>query len=399
MPHWNTRAAVPLLAALLAPLPAAALLNDRVEVFAAENVTYDSNVFRLSPSLDPRTTIGHDQRSDWVSTTSLGANLDVPWSLQRFQASYSWFTNRYHRFRELDFDGHAGRAAWLWSVTPHLTGDLGYTDTQALANFANILGVRDRDILRTKQGFADAVWFPMATWRIHGGAAEVQQRHDNEGQRLNDIDSTTGVAGVSYVTAADDRLGIEGRVEHGRTPHDDLRGGPFDNSYRQRSLGVVGHWIATGHSTVDGRVDEVKREYDQAPSRDFTGPTFRVAYTWAPTGKLTVVSTVFRDIGPIADVQSASFVLVRGISVKPAWAVTDKVTVGANAEYNIWDYRGDVVNGTFSHRVRTFGGTVNYRATTKILLSGSYSHEMRTSTVPFADYKDDIFTVTARIGF
>jgi len=49
--------------------------------------------------------------------------------------------------------------------------------------------------------------------------------------------------------------------------------------------------------------------------------------------------------------------------------------------------------------VRTFGGSVNYRATTKILLSGAYTHEMRTSTIPFADYKDDIFTVTARIGF
>src|SRR6185503_18977709 len=81
MKHWNSRAAWPLAAVLLAPLPAAALLNDRVEVFAAENVTYDNNVFRLSPSLDPRTTIGRDQRSDWVSTTSLGVNVDVPWSL------------------------------------------------------------------------------------------------------------------------------------------------------------------------------------------------------------------------------------------------------------------------------------------------------------------------------
>jgi exopolysaccharide biosynthesis operon protein EpsL len=399
MSHWLPRAAVPLATLLLTPLPAAALLNDRVEVFAAENVTYDSNVFRLSPSLDPLTTVGHDQRSDWVSSTQLGVTADVPWSLQRFQASYTWFTNRYHRFRELDFDGHNGRAAWLWSVTPHLTGDVGYTDNLALANFANILGARDRDVLRTKQGFADAVWFPVASWRIHGGAAEVQQRHDNPVQRLNDIDSTTGVAGVSYVTPADDRLGVEGRVEHGRTPHDDIRGGPFDNGYRQHSVGVVGHWVVTGHSTLDGRVDEVKREYDQNSSRDFTGPTFRVAYTWAPTGKIKVVSTVFRDVGPIADVQSASFVLVRGVSVRPAWSITDKITVGADAEYNIWDYRGDVVNGTFSHRVRTFGATAYYQATQKIQLSGAYTHELRTSTIAAADYKDDIFTITARIGF
>lgn len=399
MAHWKLRALGPLATVLLAPLPAAALFNDRVEVFAAENVTYDSNVFRLSPSLDPRTTIGHDQRSDWISTTSVGVNLDVPYSLQRFQASYAWFTNRYNRFSELDFDGHVGRAAWLWSVTPHLTGDVGYTDTQTLANFANILGTRDRDVLRTKQGFADAVWFPVASWRIHAGAAAVDQRHDNESQRFNDIDTRTGVAGLSYVTPRDDRLGVETRIEHGTTPHDELRGGPFDNSYDQKSLGVVGHWIVTGHSTFDGRTDWVKRDYDQRSSRDFSGPTFRLAYTWTPTGKLTVVSTVFRDLGPIADVQSASFVLVKGAAVKPSWAFTDKITIAGDAEYNVWDYRGDILNGSFTHRVRTLGASLNYRPTQKILITGGYTHEMRTSTVPSADYKDDVVTVSARIGF
>ena len=76
-----------LAAPLLAPLPAAALFNDRVEVFAAENITYDSNVFRLSKSLDPETVLGTSHKDDWLSTTQLGASADVPYSLQRFQLS------------------------------------------------------------------------------------------------------------------------------------------------------------------------------------------------------------------------------------------------------------------------------------------------------------------------
>src|SRR6185312_15542909 len=394
-----SRAAWPLAALLAAPFPAAALFADRVEVFAAENVTYDSNVFRLSDDVDPRTATGHDKRSDTQSTTSVGASLDVPYSLQRFQANYTWFTTRYQSFKELNFDGHTARAAWLWSVTPHLTGDLGYTDTLALANFENKLFTRGRDLLRTKQGFADAVWFPVATWRIHGGVGEVQQRHDDPTERFADIDATTAVAGVSYVTAADDRLGIEGRAERGRSPHDEFRDGLLDNGYRQRSIGVVGHWIATGNSTIDARADWVRRDYDQPTFTDFSGPIFRAAHNWTPTGKLTIVTSIYRDIGPIADVQSGSLVLVKGIAVKPSWAFSDKITLAGDAEYNVWEYKHDVLQGDYTHRVRLFGATLSYRPTRKILLQGGYAHQMRTSTVPLADYKDDVANISARISF
>ena len=395
------RAACILSAVAAVPLPAAALLQDRVEVFAAENVTYDDNLFRLSQDVDPKTAIGSDKKSDTISTTSVGVNLDLPYSLQRFQANLTWFANRYQRFDELNFNGHTGRAAWLWSVTPELTGDLGYTDTETLSNFATKPGptARVKDILRTKQGFADGVWFPVASWRLHAGAAAVEQRHSDPGQQFNDIDTATGAAGVSYVSAADDRLGIEGRVERGRTPHDELRGTPLDLAYRQDGVGIVGHWVVTGHSTLDGRVDWVRRDYDQRSSRDWSGPTFRVADTWTPTGKLTVTSSLYRDIGPVADVQSGSFVLVKGVAVKPSWAATDKITVAADAEYNIWEYRGDILFGDYTHRVRTFGLNMSYQATRKIQLQAGYIYEMRTSTAPLSDYRDNVVNVSARVGF
>jgi exopolysaccharide biosynthesis operon protein EpsL len=395
------RTAWPLAALILAPLPAAALFNDRVEVFAGENVTYDSNLLRLSKDVDPRPFTGSDSRSDWISTTSVGASLDVPWSLQRFQASYTWFRNRYRDFSQLDYDGHTARAAWLWSVTPHLTGDLGYTDSRTLANFANFLVVPQHDILDTRQAFANAVWFPVASWRLHAGGAWVEQTHSDTLQRVNDIRSNTGVVGASYVTPEDDRIGVEGRFERGRSPHDEIVPTTgFTNGYHQDSAGIVGHWIATGHSILDARVDWVRRHYDQPTTADFSGPTARAAHTWTPTGKLTIVSSIYRDVGPIVDVQSANFVLVKGVAVKPAWQATDKIAITGDAEYNVWDYRGNLLTGfDYTHRVRTFGVGLSYRPTQKILVQTGYSHEMRTSTVPFADYKDDIFNVSARIGF
>jgi exopolysaccharide biosynthesis operon protein EpsL len=396
-----------LAAPLAAPLPAAALFNDRVELFAAENITYDSNVFRLSKHLDAQNVLGTDHEDDWLSTTQLGFTVDAPYSLQRFQLSYAWLHNRYHRFDQLDYNGHYGRAAWLWSITPELTGDLGYTDTETLANFANLgppicgVCVTPKDLLRTKQGFANAVWFPVATWRLQAGVATVEQTHSDPFQRINDIETVTGVVGASYVTAQDDRLGVEGRFERGKSPHNDLLNlSGTINGYRQNSVGVVGHWVATGHSTLDGRVDYVRREYDQPTTADYSGPLARLAYTWKPTGKITLVSSVYRDIGPIADVQSANFVLVTGVSVKPTWNVTDKIDVGGDAEYNKWDYRGNQLTGlNYTHWTRTFGANVAWHATQRILITAAYTYEMRTSTLPLADYRDNLFTVSARIGF
>ncbi len=393
-------AALALAGLLAAPLPAAALFRDRVEVFAAENVTYDSNVFRISPKLDPNVVIGSSQRSDTVSSTSVGASADVPYSLQRFQASYTWFTNRYQRFDQLDFDGHLARAAWLWSVTPGLTGDVGYTDSQTLANFANIAG-RDRDVLRTKQAFANAVWFPSGIWRVHAGAAAVRQTHGNVAERFNDIETATGVAGLSYVSRKDSRFGVEARAEHGKPIHDDVLppGLPGNNAYDQRSVGVVVHWVATGHSVFDARADYMRRDYDVS-SNDFSGPTFRLSHTWTPTGKLTIVTAAQRDVGGVQDVQSSSFVLVTGVSVKPRWELTDKVAIEGDAEYNVWDYRNDPLFGAdYTHRVRTVGLSVSYRPAKRILVQGGWLHEMRTSTVPLADYKVDVANIQARIGF
>src|SRR6185503_20397944 len=100
-------------------------------------------------------------------------------------------------------------------------------------------------------------------------------------------------------------------------------------------------------------------------------------HTWTPTGKITVMSSLYRDIGPIADVQSSNFVLVTGVSVKPTWAVTDKVNVGGDAEYNKWDYRGNLLTGlNYTHWTRTFGANVAWHVTQKIQLAASYQYEL-----------------------
>jgi hypothetical protein len=146
-----------LVAALASAPPSWGLWDDKLEVFAQGNATRDSNVFRLPEASDPCVSIDSCAKDDTIYTTSLGFLLDVPYSLQRWQASYTWYDARYRRFEDLDHRGHIARAAWLWAVTPRLTGEVSYEDQEGLASFANIQGRRP-DMVTQRMALANAAW-------------------------------------------------------------------------------------------------------------------------------------------------------------------------------------------------------------------------------------------------
>ncbi|HZZ91046.1 MAG TPA: outer membrane beta-barrel protein [Usitatibacter sp.] len=386
------------------PLPSFALFGDRVEVFAAENVTYDNNVFRLSKDLGPIV-------KDDIYTTSLGFNANVPWSLQRFQLAYTYFATRYRKTGELDFNGHTGHAGWLWSITPRATGDLGYDDARSLASFTQFTGTdRTRDVLDTRTAYGNGAWYTTPSWRVHGATSFSEQTHSDPTRKIYDLRTGNGEAGVSYVTAQDNRVGVAVRGERGKSYDADTSLGQPDFSYKQFGGGLVVHYAITGHSMLDGRAEYTRRTYDSDAFKDFGGPTLRFVHTWNPTVKSQVVTTLRDEISPIQEVQSANFVIVKGISIKPQWLATDKITVGGDLEYNNWNYKGaQAIPGTptgpgvptsgYSTRMRTIGLTGSWKPTNNFFLVANYLHEYRTSSLPLQDYKVDVFSIEGRISF
>ncbi len=387
-----------LAASLAAAIPSWALWEDKLEVFAQENITRDNNVFRLSEGTDAAAEIGTSQRSDTIYTTSLGFLLDVPYSLQRWQLAYTWFDARFKNFDDVNHRGHIGRAAWLWSVTPHLTGDVGYQTQRALASFANIQGRRP-DLVTQRMAWANAAWMMLPSWRLHAAANAAEAKHTGE-REIHDIELAAGEVGLSYVTAAENRLGVAVRQERGRNPRERLVFGlPFDNEYRQESAGIQGRWVVTGLSRFDGRVDYTRRRYEQFENRDYSGPTFNFTYTYTPTGKLTIATVAQRDIAPLEEITS-SFVLVTSLTVRPDWAITDKINLRGHFAYSRWEYFGDqLLSQDFEHRVRHTGVTLFYRPTRRIALSTGVTREVRTSSLSGADYTVDTVMVEGRIGF
>ena len=139
------------------------------------------------------------------------------------------------------------------------------------------------------------------------------------------------------------------------------------------------------------------------PQRDFEGSTFRAAYDWRPTGKLTLTAAAQKDISTIEQV-NIGYVLVKGVALRPTLRLTDKVNLAGAFEYSNREYRSDpaLVLGIVPNRtdrVRSAAVTVFYRPIRTVTLQMALLHETRSSTAAFGDYAANVVSVTARLGF
>lgn len=389
-------------AGLLMPVTRAfALWDDKLQLFAEEKVTRDDNIFRISKDLDPAT--------DTYRTTSLGFNLDAPVSRQRFQMGYTWNATRYDRFTDLDSDGHDARAIWLWQFGSDASGQLGYTETSALASFA-FTQSRTPDRLKTQQAFFNAAYMVTPRWRLQAGVRGLDQTNGDPLRQIFDVNVLYTDVTASYITPANTSAGLSARTEDGSFPNP---GSSADNAYHQDSVGVVADWTITGASHVSARADRVSRRYAHVPQQNFDGETARAEYDWKPTGKLSLAAIAQRDIYPYLDIGS-SFVLVKGVTLRPTLSLTEKIDVSGTFDYSIRDFLGNPglasgVSPSRTDRVRSAAATVSYRPARTLTLLMSAQREARSSNVvpdpaatPAAlpvDYVVNVISITARIAF
>jgi len=384
-----------------------ALWDDRLEPFVAKTVTRDDNVFRISSESDPAVVLGSPSKGDTYHTTSFGFNLDVPVSRQRFLGGLTWNDNRYDRFTVLNFDGYQGRAAWLWQVGNELSGQLEYKQTRALASLANVQsGVQSStpDPLQTQSALFYAAYMLTPRWRFRGEVSKLKQSNEVPERQVNDIRADGVDLTVSYITPANDEVGLSVKVEDGDLPTPQpVAGSLIDNAYRQHRVAALTDLTITGRSHVNAQAGRVSRSYEQLPQRDFEGAIFRAVYDWKATGKLVLTAVAQRDISTVEQVQS-SFVLVEGVALRPTLRLTEKINLSGALEYSDRKYLGDpgLVLGTVpprTDRVRSVAAAASYRPIRPVTLELAARRETRSSTAAFGDYATNSLSVSVRLAF
>jgi exopolysaccharide biosynthesis operon protein EpsL len=401
------RAAMVIAGMLLPATHASALWNDRLEVFVAQSITRDDNIFRLSEAIDPVPVTGSSSTADTYTTTNLGFRFDVPVSRQRFLAEWSWNDNRYERFSILDYTGHRGRAVWQWQAGNDLSGELGYAKTRSLASLANVQsGVQSStpNPVDKRDAFVNAAYMLTPRWKLEGELTETRNANEAPEFRVNDVRISGTGATVSYVSPADNEVGVNLRVAEARYPVALLVAGDLiDNAYRQQNVALVTHWTITARSRLGAQLGRVERSYSQLPQRDFERTTFRAAYEWRATGKLTLTADAQNDISEIEEINTG-YVFARGVALRSAFRLSEKIDIGGAFEYSDRDYLGEpgLVLGTVqprNDRVRAIAVSASWRPLRSLWLDANARRETRSSSAAFGDYEVMIFGLTAGIRF
>ncbi len=392
------------LAALALPAaPATGQVSDRLSAFVEERVAHDDNVFRLSKDANASAVIGSPSRADTLFITSAGLNLDLPVSRQRLLGSLTLSHTHYDRFSNLDYDGHDLRTAWQWQVGDSARGELGYSDSSALASFAYLAGTAP-DRLGLRQAYANGAWMLNPYWRLKAGVTRLEQSNSDPARQVNDAEINGADASASFVSRAGNSIGFGVRAEEGRFPRLQPVGATLvDNAYQQAGAGLFAEWSSGGATRLSARAEQVDRRYEQLPQRDFAGLVGRAELAWQPPGKLGLSLVAQRDISPYEYVRS-SLVLVEGVALRPVLRVTERLELSASLDYARREYHGDPAQalGLAAGRVDQVRGAsalLAWRPARRLIVQLSALHEQRRANIPLGDYVVNVVAVSGRFTF
>ncbi len=311
--------------------------------------------------------------------------------------------NRYERNDRFDHTAGKGAAQWLWEYGRAWSGELRFEHQRRLTGFAD-LAANVKNLVDLDTALLSAGYRLDPRWRVWGALSRFETANSALTQQPNDTNVTTAVVGAEYSSRTDNTIGLQLRRAEGAFPNREaVAAGLVNNEYTETTPALAWAWAITGQSRFDGRLGYTVREHRQFPARDFSGPTFQLRYTGAPTGKLRIDATAWRELWT-AESQTSSYVVASGIRVSPAWAVTTKLSLRGALAYETRSYEGDplVVLGATALRedtLRTLQVEAVYAPLRSIDVHLLLEKGIRDSNQPINQYQYESILVNLRLKF
>jgi exopolysaccharide biosynthesis operon protein EpsL len=308
------------------------IANDALEFIVGGSVAHDSNLFRVSGLVER-------PQSETIGAGYIGLRLDKPYAQQRLQLDATVTAYRYDRFSYLDFDALDYRAAWLWHLTPRVSGSLRASRTETPTQFEDQVGFQRNVRTAESYGF-DVDGLITGGWHLLAGLGHASSKGENTAvQNQPAYRQDSAEAGVKYVFKSGSHGAVVWRRNEG-DQDDRFQNGvvvPGANDYTQDDVEARGTWLVSAKSTLAGRVTYLDRRYDEAPLRNFSGTAGAVSYRWLPASKVSVGLSATRVIEPWQSLFSA-YRTRNVFSLVPTWQVTDKTSVSGGVSRTYDNY-------------------------------------------------------------
>jgi exopolysaccharide biosynthesis operon protein EpsL len=380
---------------LVEPVDASQTLELRV----GQRFEYDSNVFRLSSSADTAALLGTSSRSDLYGVTTLGMKFDKRYSLQRLELDIYAQNYRYRDFSALDFTSLNYAAAWRWSLTPRLHGNLTADRREMLDNTVDFYSPTEVNRRVEQAAVLDAEYEIGAALRLLGGVYE--RRLDNSLAQTYEADATVkgGEVGMRHVWASGNSVAYKfksGTGEYsGRLPTPQA---PNDFSDREHELSL--DLSPVPGTSVQARLAHLKRSHDGFEVRDFSGFRGQLSGSWPLTGKTRLDAGVVRELGSY-QTTTASYYEGERLYISPVWKPTEKTAVRFRLDQGVRRYKGALAGVTSISRRETStlaSLSLEWEVIRPLKLGVTVQQDKRTSNAGF-DYKANLLGVSAVFSF
>jgi exopolysaccharide biosynthesis operon protein EpsL len=385
--------------------PAAAQLEAtlplKLALVLGGSVTWDANLFRLPGSANPLLAVGKPNKDDRITTTYVGLRIDKSLAQQRFQLDVTKTTYRYNSYTFLDFDALDYRGAWLWQLTPRLSGTLSAEHRQALVPFADFRGFQ-RNISNTDRRSFNLDGWLVGGWHLLLGVFDGETKYSQVFLPQTSSRSNGAEAGVRYVAASGSSITATRRSSRGKTINQPLDPVSFiDDGFRIQESELQSTWLMSGKSTFNGRLDWVQRRHEHFTQRDFSGMAGNLDYTWTPTGKLRLAFSARRDISAYWDARS-SYVVSDALSVTPTWQASTRTVLRMRLDCSQRDYRGPVIANPGPLRGETVcsaGLGADWTPLRYVTFSANLQRDRRSSNYSAFEFDDTIAVISASLAF
>lgn len=400
MSSHRTLLPIPLVLLGLFPLAARADNLDTLQFKAGQSVTHDSNVFRLSDSANAQAVIGTPDRDDTVAVTTAGFKINKPYGLQRFELEAGIEDHHYSRFSYLDFTAVNYAAAWRWSFTPALHGNLTTDRSEYVDPYADVQARGQINRRTNRSTVFDAEYELDGAWRLVGGVFERTSSNSQPFTFEGDSKVHGGEAGVRYVYPSGTSMAYrfrDGKGEYpGRVPSPVSAGNFTDREHEFRF-----DWAPTGKTTLRAKAAYFDRAHDGLSARDFSGFTGQLDANWAITAKTSLAGGVVRELGSYQTLNASYYEGYR-FFIAPTWKATEKTAVRLRYDHGARDFKGPLPGFAASNRRDTtdlLSLAVEWQALRALKLTASVQSDRRKSNEPGADYKSNSFGIAADASF
>lgn len=357
---------------------------DTLQLRASVNQAYDTNLFKRA----------NNEVSEQITRYTVGVKLDKTYSLQRIILDAWLVDNKYHENDYLDFLGKNYNAAFLWSLTPSLTGSLISRRTESMNNFGDFLNNAKNVRTQTFNEFT-AKYSPHKTLGVILGVSQNKLENSQTFTAITDFDAKGVDYGLSYDFASGAYIKFLFHNRNGgfeQRPLDPVNA--FDNGYNEREYEFDLFVQEEGKSKLSAKLGHVSRDYDNFTVRNYEAYIGNVNYELIVTGKTKGNIVLSRTAAPF-ETANTTYSISDTLSTRLTYDFSSKIQAGLNLRYSERDFEGRARFDT-SGRVdkeKSFGGFISWNPTKNIGLSLMSTQSYRDSTVSRFDYDDNLTSI------